>query len=112
MARVDHMQEEIGVARLIERRAKRRHEVVRQLANEADRIGEQHPAMLAQIDVARERVERREEAILDEHVLGAREIAQNRRLPDVRVADERRSELAATRLTLHDAALLHVAQTL
>ncbi len=32
VARVDHMQQEVGVGDLLERRAERRHEVVRQLA--------------------------------------------------------------------------------
>ena len=62
------MQQQVGVARLLERGAERRDEMVRQLADEADRVGEQHVRVLAEVDLARERVERGEQPVLDEHV--------------------------------------------
>ena len=68
-ARVDDVQQEIGFARLLERRAERRDEMVRQLSNEPDGVGEQHVRVIAEIHVARERIERGEQPVLDEHVL-------------------------------------------
>ena len=62
------MQKQVGLARLLERRAKRGDEMVRQLADESDRVGDQHVRVVAEVDVARQRIERREEAILDEDV--------------------------------------------
>ena len=38
--RVDHVQQQVGVHRLLERRAERGDQVVRQVADEADRVGE------------------------------------------------------------------------
>ena len=72
VARVDDVQQQIRVARLLERGAERRDEMVRQLADEPDGVGEQHVRVLAEIDLARQRVERREEAVLDEHVRAPR----------------------------------------
>ena len=55
--------------------------MVRQLPDEADGVGEQHLLPLAEIDVARERIERREEAVLDEDVAAPRRA--QRRIDDL-----------------------------
>src|SRR6185503_11062785 len=85
--------------------------MVRQLSYETDRIGDEH-LPLADIHLARERVERGKEAVFDENVLLARQGGQDRGLARIRVADQRRLELALSRLPLHDTAFLHVAQSL
>src|SRR4051812_28794899 len=109
LARVDDVEEEIRFCRLLERRAERGDEVMRQLPDESDGVGDEY-LRLAHVDLARERVEGGEEPVLDEHVLAARKAGKDRRLARVRVPDERRLELALPRLPLHDATLLHVAQ--
>ena len=48
------------------------HEMVRQLANEPDRVGEQHVRVVAEIDFACQRIERGEESVLDEYVARSR----------------------------------------
>ena len=82
------MQEEVGVAQLLERGAERRHQVGRQVADEAHRVGDDHLALAREAQPPRGRVERREQLVLDEHV-GVRERAQQRALAGVRVADDR-----------------------
>ena len=59
VARVDHMQQHVGLAHFLERRAETRHKMVRQFPDEPHGIGEQHLLLLAKHDVAREGVERR-----------------------------------------------------
>jgi hypothetical protein len=40
IARVDDVHEQIGVRSLLERRAERREQILRKIANEADRVGD------------------------------------------------------------------------
>ena len=87
-ARVDHVQQQIGVDDLFERRAERVDELVRQPAHEPDRVGEQHGLAAGQPQAARRRVERREQLVLDEHARVGEPVEQ-RRLAGVGVADER-----------------------
>src|SRR4029079_6532651 len=91
--------------------SKRRNEVVRQLSYKTDRIRDEH-LRLADIDLARERIERGKEAVLYEHILAAREGSKDGRFARVGVAHERGLELLLARLPLHDTTLLHVAQPL
>ena len=70
VARVDHVEQEIRVGRLLEGRAERGEEVLRQVADEAHRVGD-HDLALAPAgppapERARARVERREELVLGE----------------------------------------------
>ncbi len=92
VARVDHLQQEVGVGRLLERRAERREQVLREIADEPHRVGEDDlalaPARPAAPQGARARIEGREELVLREHV-GARERVEQRALAGVRVADDR-----------------------
>ena len=60
---------------------------MRQLLDEADGVGQEDFLLLGQHEVARRRVERREELVLGED-LGAREPIQQRRLARIGVADE------------------------
>ena len=56
------MQDQVGVERLLERRGERVDQLVRQLADEADGVGEQVRAA-ADLERARRRVERVEEPL-------------------------------------------------
>ena len=85
--RVDDVQDQVGEPRLLERRAERVDELMRQLADEADGVGEQVRAAV-EAHRARRRVERVEEPVLHADV-GAGERVQQRRLAGVRVAGER-----------------------
>src|SRR3954470_24891036 len=98
--RVDDVDDEVGEARLLERRAARVDELVGQLADEADGVGDEvRPPVEAHR--ARVRVERVEEAVADAH-LGAGERVEQRRLAGVRVAGERDlRQLAALALGAH-----------
>jgi hypothetical protein len=53
MAGVDHVQQQIGLPYFLERRAERGNEMVRQLADEADGIREQHVIVFAEVDFPR-----------------------------------------------------------
>ena len=64
LARVDDVQHEVGQRGLLERRRERVHELVRQLADEADGVGHQERAAL-QLQRAGRRVERVEEPVAD-----------------------------------------------
>ena len=68
---VDDVQDQVGQARLLERRAERVDELVGQLADEADGVGQQVRAAV-EAQHARRRVERVEEPVADAD-LGARE---------------------------------------
>jgi len=67
--RVDDMQQDVRVARFLERRAERGDEVVGQLADESDGVGEAEAIPAAYLYLARERVEGREQPIFDEHIV-------------------------------------------
>ena len=102
---VGDVQDEVGEQRLLERRRERRDELVRQLAHEADRVGQEVGAPEVVVG-ARRRIERLEQAVGRRH-LGAREHVQERRLADVRVAGERDARhLVALALAAHRRALL------
>src|SRR3989442_2392550 len=111
MPRVDHVQQQVRRARFLEGRAERGNEVVRQLADEADGVGETKPVSVADIHLAGQGVERREQAILDEDVV-ARERAQDARLSSVGVAHERRARAGAPSLALVRAVVGYVVQPL
>src|SRR5512132_2332503 len=68
--------------------------------------------MVAEIDVTRQRIERREQSILDEDLLRSRQRAQDRRLAGIGIADERCLEFRLARLALNGPPALHVAQPL
>jgi hypothetical protein len=112
MAGVEHVQEQIGLAHLLEGGAEGGDEVVWQLADEADRIGEQRVPVVAERDLARQRIEGGEEPVLYKDVLRARECPQDGRLPRVRIADERGAELVLSPRALDLALSLNVGKSL
>jgi hypothetical protein len=75
---VDDVQEEIGLDRLLERRAERGDEMVRQLADESDRVRQQRPQAISNVDLACEGVECREQSILDIDLVRARQSPEDR----------------------------------
>ena len=98
------MQQQVGVHRLLERRAERRDQRVRQLADEPDGVRQGDRPDRRQVEPARRRVERREQLVGGVRP-GARQRVEQRRLAGVGVADDRdREHLAAhARAALHRA---------
>ena len=88
MRRVHHVQQQRRLRGLLEGRAERLDEPVRQLAHETDGVGQDGLTTVAEVEPPQRRVERREQAVLDQHI-GACQPVQQRRLPGVRVAHER-----------------------
>src|SRR5438093_5389238 len=66
---------------------------MRQLADEPHGVGQEGDTALGAHHLARRRIERGEQSVLDEH-LGARERVEQRALARVRVADEGGAKLA------------------
>ena len=85
---IDDMDQQVGVADHVERGLERRHQLMGQLLDEADRVGRIHRFSSRQRQAAGRGVESREQAVLDQHV-GAGDPVQQRRLAGVGVADER-----------------------
>ena len=102
------MQQEVGFLHLLECRAEGLDERVRQLLDETDGVGQEDFLLLGQDEVARRRVECREELVLGKD-FRAREPVQECRFARVGVADEGDErdarELAAA--TVQVAVLLH-----
>ena len=61
------MEQQVGRAHLLERALERLDQLVRQLVDEADRVGERRPSPLGQAQPAHGRIERREQLVLDQH---------------------------------------------
>jgi hypothetical protein len=105
-AAIGDVQQHVGLDGLDQRAVERRHQVVRQLADEAHRVGEQHHLAVRAHELARGGVERGEEPVLHEHA-GARERVEESALARVRVADERGAELTPAAHALRLALALH-----
>src|SRR6266550_5000527 len=82
-----------------------------EFANKPDGVRKPVAIALSDIDLSRQRIDRREQAVFDEHVL-ARERLEQTRLPRVRVAHERGRRKIAASLTLIGAMLGDVLQPL
>ncbi len=109
MRGVDHVHDQIGFGRLFERGAEGRHQRVRQPVDEADRVGDQHLALVGQAHAAHQRIERDEEGVRRQRV-GVREAVEKRGLAGVGVAHERHGghERLVTALTQLAAPLPHL----
>src|SRR5258708_2741099 len=110
---VHHVQEEIGLDGLFQRRLERIDERVRQVADEPDRVRERDARVVAEIDAARGRVERGEELVGDEG-LGAGDAIEERGLAGVGVTHERHAQDARAHApgALRGALLAHLADAL
>ena len=80
--------QDVGPVDLLERRPERVDELVRQLVDEAHGVGDDRGLAVAELDLARGRVERREQLVLGPGDLAPDERVQERRLAGVRVADD------------------------
>ena len=87
-ARVDDVHDDVGVADLFERRAEGLDELVRQVAHEADGVGQRVHAAVGGLGAADGGIERREQRVLDEHARAGEPVEQAR-LAGVRVAGDR-----------------------
>ena len=85
---VDDVQQQVGLAGLLERRLERGDQGVRQVADEADRVGEQGLPAPLEPPLAGAGVERGEELVLDQHARVGQGVHQ-RALAGVGVADQR-----------------------
>ena len=88
VAEVDHLDQEVGVVQLLERGAERLDQVGRQIADEADRVGQHHLALAREAEPAADRVEGGEQLVLDQRVPLGEGVEQGR-LAGVGVADDR-----------------------
>ena len=84
-AGVDDVDEQVGLGDHLERALERLDQPVGQLADEADRVGQEHGLAAGQREAAGGGVERGEEPVLDEHA-GVGEPVEQRALAGVRVA--------------------------
>ena len=85
---VDHVQQQVRLARFLQRRLERGDEFVRQIADETDRVGQHDRGAARQSQTPHGRIERRKQLI--GHIdIGARERAKQRRLAGVGVAHQR-----------------------
>jgi len=64
---VDDVEDDVGLADLLERRAERLDELMRQVAHEADRVGQRVGAAVRRLGAADRGIQRREQGVLDEH---------------------------------------------
>jgi len=94
------MQQKIRIARFGQRRAERCDEIVRQFADETDRVREHDRTAVEAFETAHGRIERREQLIGRVHV-GAGQRIEQRRLAGVRIADQcnNRHRVALARTT-------------
>ncbi len=88
MGPVHDVQDDVGVADLLERRAERLDELVRQVPHETDGVGERVDAAVIGRGAAHRGIQRREQRILDEDA-GAGERIEQTRLAGVRVPGDR-----------------------
>ena len=104
------MQDDVGVRHLFQRGTERLHEVVGQLAHEPHGVGQRRPAATRELELARGRVERREQLVGDQGAR-ARQLVEQRRLAGVRVPRDRhlRHLVVLPAGALHVAGAAHVA---
>ncbi len=85
VAGVDHVEQQIGLPSLLKRGPETGHQMVRQLANEPDRVRHPGPVPLAQIHLAGKRVERGEQPVIHYDFVSPAQAAQQTRLAGVGV---------------------------
>ena len=93
---VDDMQQQVGLRGLLEGGAKRIHEAMRKVADEADGIRDRHIGPVAEPEAARRRVQRGEKLVGDERVR-ARETVEEGRLSGIRVSHQGDAKHAGAR---------------
>ena len=87
MRDIAHMQNQIGVQHLLQRRAERRDQFGRQIADEPHRVRQDHFRPVRQLYRAHRRIQRGEQHVLRHHLCPC-EPVENRRLARVRIAHQ------------------------
>src|SRR4029079_14392779 len=85
---VDHLEQDVGAVDLLARRPERIDELVRQLVDEANGVGHDRGLPITELDLARRRVQRREELVLGSRHFRADEFVEQRRFAGVRITDD------------------------
>ena len=85
---VDDVQDQVAAGDLLQRRAERLDQLVGQVPDEADGVGERVLAPVGGLGPAHRRIQGGEQRVLDQHV-GAGQPVEQRRLAGVGVAGER-----------------------
>ena len=88
MRDIADVENDIGFQHFLQRRAKRRHQLRRQVGDEADRVRQHRLAAMRQTERAQRRIERRKQHVGGLHV-GAGQAVEQRRLSGIGVADQR-----------------------
>ena len=88
VARIDDVQQQVRLARFLQRGTKCRDQLVRQRAHESDRIGEHHLAHPGELDAPNRRIQGREQ-LVGHIAVAAREPVEQGGFAGVGVADER-----------------------
>ncbi|MNY51159.1 hypothetical protein D3C86_1867240 [compost metagenome] len=83
---IDHVQQQVGIARFLERGAERLDQLVRQVTDEADGIGEDHRTDVVELQTAQGRIEGGEQLVGSEDIRLGQRIEQGR-LAGVGIAD-------------------------
>src|SRR5688572_20477451 len=78
MAGIAYVEQEVSLDHFLEGRPEGRDEVVRKLPNEPDGVGEKDARIFGEVNVARQRIQRREKPVLDENRFGAGQRLENR----------------------------------
>ena len=109
--RVPHMHDDIGLGNLFQRRAKGRDKMGRQVGDKTDGIREDCLSARWQIEAPHRRVERREQQVFSGD-LRARQAIEQRRLPGIRIPDQRNDRVgnAPTRLAMQRAGTFDLIQ--
>ena len=85
---VDDLDQHVGPVDLLEGRPERVDQLVRELVDEAHRVGHDRGLAVAQLDLARGWIEGREQLVLGPRDLAADEGVEQRRFAGIRVADD------------------------
>ena len=88
MRDVADVENDVGLQHFLQRRAKRRNQLRRQIGDEADRVRQHRLAAMRQFQRAQGRIERRKQHVGGLHV-GAGQAVEQRRFSGVGVADQR-----------------------
>ena len=82
------MEQEACIPQFLKRRVKRRYEILWEVANETDRIGDDDFAFAGEAESPRNRVKRREHLVFDMHI-ALRKTFEKRALARIRVSHDR-----------------------
>ena len=90
--RIDHMDQDICTTHFFQRTLECLDQMVRQLADKSNRIGQQHLLLSGETDAARCRIQRRKQLCVLQDIRAGHPL-KNRRFANGGIADERRNLL-------------------